>query len=147
EIPVIDSLGGQQMLVGVLMSHNGDALSIEPRIAVRMVEMPVGVDQISDRIAAQTGGRLQYPRARGGDAGVDEHLAVATGPNRNVAARALEDAHVATQVVDLDGRLGGLVTDKINDAAGLRVGLWRAEPATGRCKARCSRTTDAETAT
>src|SRR5215469_9680557 len=105
------------------MGNNGCAFRIQPRIAVRVVEVPVGVDQMSDRITAKTVGSLQYPFARGGDSGVDEHLAIAAGQDRDITPGALEDAYVATQFVDLDGRFGGLVTDKIDDVACFRIGL------------------------
>ena len=44
EIPVVDSLGGQQMFVGVLMGDNGCPFRIQPLIAVRVIEVPVCVD-------------------------------------------------------------------------------------------------------
>jgi hypothetical protein len=68
-------------------------------------------------------GGLQYPRAGGGDAGIDEHLAVAAGQYRDVATRAFEDAHVATELVSFGGRHGRMVADKVNDAARLVVRL------------------------
>jgi hypothetical protein len=45
----------------------------------------VGVDQVRDRIGAEIGERLGHLRARDGDAGVDEHLAVGSGQHRDVS--------------------------------------------------------------
>jgi hypothetical protein len=61
--------------VSVLVDDNRGAFPIEPLVAVRMVEMPVGIDQVGDRTGAEVVGRLQYSWTRGGNAGVDEHLA------------------------------------------------------------------------
>ncbi|HST11965.1 MAG TPA: FCD domain-containing protein [Terriglobales bacterium] len=38
--------------MGILMSDNGGSFRIQPLIAVRVIEMPVRVDQMADRIAA-----------------------------------------------------------------------------------------------
>ena len=43
EIPVLDPLSGQEMFVSVLMSENGCPFVIQPLIAVRMIEVTVGV--------------------------------------------------------------------------------------------------------
>ena len=128
------------------MGDNSGAFRIQPRIAVRMVEVPVGVDQVSDRIAAETIGSLQYSWARGCDAGIDEHLAVATGQDGNVAAGALENADVAAQLVDFDWRLRGSVTDKIDYVAGFRECLPWSEPAARSREGRRPDATEAEVA-
>ena len=85
--------------------------------------MPVGVDQMSDRIAAEAVGGLQDSLAGRGDSGIDEHLAIGTGQDSDIAARAFKDADVAAQSMDLDGRLGRVITDQIHDIACLGVGL------------------------
>ena len=41
KIPVLDSLGDQQMLVGVLMGDDGRPFRIQPLVAVRVIEVPM----------------------------------------------------------------------------------------------------------
>ena len=118
------------------MGDNGCPFRIKPLIAVRVIEVPVCVDQVLDRIAAKAVYGFENSRPGYSDRGIDEYLAVGTRDNRNITARALENADIAAQLVDLDGRLGGVVTDQIHDVAGLGVGLLRAEPASGGCKSR-----------
>jgi hypothetical protein len=52
------------MLVGVLMRDDGRALRIQPLIAVGVIEVPMRVDQVLDRIAAEAIGGFQNARAR-----------------------------------------------------------------------------------
>ena len=99
------------------------ACRMQPFIAVGVIEMPMGVDQVLDRIGAEFACGLQDPRTRRGDSSVDEHLAVGTGEDRDVAARALEDADVATKLMNLDGSLGRIFADQFHDVAGFGIGL------------------------
>src|SRR5713101_2239390 len=135
------------MPAGILMGQNGYPFRIQPLIAVRVIEMPVGVDQMSDRIAAEAVGDLEDSRAGCGDSGIDEHLAISAGQDSDIAARALENADVAAQHMDLDGRLGGVITDQIHDIACLGVGLRGAQPAACGCKRGSRYATEAESAT
>ena len=109
--------------------------------------MPVGVDQMSDRIAAEAVGGLQDSGTGCGDSGIDEHLAIGTGQDSDIAARALENADVAAQPMDLDGRLGGVITDQIYDIACFRVGLRGAQPRARGCKRGGGHAAEAEAAT
>src|ERR1700758_3234471 len=98
------------MLLGILMGQNGRPFRIQPCIAVRVIEMPMRVDQMCDRITAKAVDGLEDSRAGCGDSSIDKYLAVGASQNTYVAARALKDADVATQLVDLDGGLGGVIT-------------------------------------
>ena len=114
--------------MGVLMGDNGCSFRIQPLIAVRVIEVPVRVDQVLDRIVAEAIGCFQNARAGCGDSGIDEHLAVDACQDSDVAAGALEDADVAAQLVNLDGRLRSLITDQIHDVARFGEGAARREP-------------------
>ena len=70
EIPVLDSLGDQQMLVGVLVGDDGRPFRIQPLVAVCVIEVPMRVDQVLDRIAAEAIGGFQDARAGYGDPGI-----------------------------------------------------------------------------
>jgi hypothetical protein len=75
---------------------------MQPFIAVRVIKMPVGVDQMSDWLRAYAGERLGNPRARSGDAGVYQKFAIAAGEHGNVAARAIEDSDIAAKFGNRD---------------------------------------------
>ena len=102
---------------------------MQPLVAVGMVEMPVRVDEMRDRLGAEIGQRLGHLRARDADAGVDQHLAVGSGEDRDVAAGAFEHADVVAQLVGHDRRSRGAVLDQADEAARLRKGLAGCEPA------------------
>jgi hypothetical protein len=51
-----------------------------------MVEVPVGVDYVPDRIAAEAVGRLEDSWARCRDPGIDEDLAIRARQHGDVSA-------------------------------------------------------------
>ena len=51
-------------------------------------------------------------------------------------ARALEDTDLIAQLVNLDGRLGGVVTDQVHNVARFGESLSRREPSSGRKRGR-----------
>ena len=74
--------------MGVLMRDNGGSLGVHPCVAVSMVEVPVGVDQVLDRIAAEAVGRLEDSWARCRDPSIDENLAMfPPDPSRMLTSR------------------------------------------------------------
>jgi len=74
------------MLGGVLMGDDDGSLGVQPCIAVGMVEVPVGVDQMPDRIAAKAIGRLEDSYARYGDPSIDEDLTVRPRQHGDISA-------------------------------------------------------------
>src|SRR6516165_11644661 len=52
------------MLVGVLVRDDGGSLGVQPCVAVGMIEVPVGVDQVPDWIAAEAVGGFEDSWAR-----------------------------------------------------------------------------------
>ena len=56
----------------VFMRKDGSTLRVQPLISVRVVEMPVGVDQVFDRLTAKAANRFQNLRASRSDTRVDE---------------------------------------------------------------------------
>ena len=99
------------MLVGVFMGDNGCPFRIQPLIAVRVIEVPVRVDHMLDRIATEATGLFQDARAGYGDPGIDEHLAVGACQDTNIPTRTLQDTDVTAEPVNFDGCFRGLVTD------------------------------------
>ena len=84
------------------MRKDGGALLVQPLVAVRVVEVPVGVYQVFDRIAAEVVDGFEDARPCRGDAGIDKQFAVGACQNGDVATRALDDRDIATQLVELN---------------------------------------------
>jgi hypothetical protein len=129
------------------MREDRGALVVQPFVAVGMIEVPMGIDQMFDRVGAEAVGSFQDARLRGGDAGIDKNLAVGARQHGDIATRAFEDADIAAQLVDLDLRLRGVVADQVDNGAGLGVGLRRAQPTAPGNKADSGRATQAKTTT
>ena len=80
------------------------APSVQPLVAVGVVEVPVRVDQMPDRLGTEACQRLGDLRPRAGNAGVDEELAVRAGEDRDVAARTHQHTDPAAQAMHGDLR-------------------------------------------
>ena len=100
-----DLLGGAEALAGVFVGDDGGAGGVEPLVAVGVVEVPVGVDEVLDGVVGDGGEGLGDLGAGGGEAGVYEELAVGAGEDEDVAAGAHEDADVSAEL--LGGDFGG----------------------------------------
>jgi hypothetical protein len=136
-VPVLHSLNYGQMLARVLLRDDLRTDRIQPFVAVGVIEMPVRVDQVRDRVAADIGQGLGDLRARYTNAGIDKNFTVGAGQHGNVAAGALEYADIISQLMRHDGRYRRAVLDQADDAACFRKGLARCQPAIcrGECRA------------
>src|SRR5689334_21273185 len=126
------------------MCKDSSALLVKPLVAVCMIEMPVGVDQVFDRIAAEIVDRFENAGARPGDAGIDKKFAIGARQDSDVAPRTLDDRDIAAQLVELNGRFRCVVANQVHDVAWLGSGLCGAEPAAVGAEASGDRTADAE---
>lgn len=110
----------------VFMRKDGGTLRVQPLIAVSVVEMPMGVDQVFDRIAAEAVDNAQNAWAGHSDSCIDEQLAVGTWKNSDIATRAFNDGDITPEFVDLEGRFRRVITNRVHDISGLGVGFcWR----------------------
>src|SRR5258708_28064982 len=69
EIPTFDSCAHRKVPARILMSCYLSANRVKPFVAVRVIEVPVGVDEVPDGIGADVGQCLGDPRSRGSNAG------------------------------------------------------------------------------
>jgi hypothetical protein len=127
-IPVLDALDFRQMSFRVLMGDDPGAGRVQPFVAVGVIEMPVGVDQVRDRLAAERLQRLGELRTRHTDAAVDQDLAVGARQHGDVAARSFEHADIVAQPVGHDRRRCGAVLDQAHEAARFGKRLSRRQP-------------------
>src|ERR1700730_19240722 len=93
------------MLVRVLLRDDFRAGRMQPIVAVAWIEVPVRVDEVRDRIGAESGERLGELGTRYADAGIDEDLAIHSRQHGDVAAGALEHADIVSQLISLDGAI------------------------------------------
>src|SRR4029079_19555963 len=116
---------------------DGPPFRIHPCVAISGIEVPMRIDQVPDRVAAELVGSLENAQTRGCNAGIDEDLAVSSGEDVYVASGAFEDADVAAQLMDGNWDLGGGVTDQIDDVARRRLGFAGGQPPFRGCECRC----------
>ena len=105
------------MLARILMGEDGRSFCIQPPVTVRMIEVPMGVDQMADRIIAQAVDGLQDPQTRCGDASIYEYFAVRSGEDSDIAAGTFKYTDIVTELVDSDRGLSGMVADQVYDVA------------------------------
>lgn len=72
---------------------------MEPLIAVSVIEVPVRVYEVSDRLATQLQERFCQSRSRDGDASFYENFSILAAKDRDVSARTLQDAYVIPKLV------------------------------------------------
>ena len=109
--PVVDAGRFRQVLDGLRRADDGGAGSVHPGVAVGVVPVVVGVDQVFQRRRAdlvQGGGQLVF---RHGDAGVDDEFTLRAVVHDDVAAGAVQHADIAAQRLDGDVGLGGGFVD------------------------------------
>ncbi len=118
---------------------------MQPLVAVGVVEMPVSVDQLPDRIGTEACESLENARSCGRYTGIDQELPVVAGQHGHIAARALEHTDIATKLVDPDRSKRSRFPDAVNDITGLSKDLARCQPSARRRERRDAETAQAET--
>src|SRR5580692_1387044 len=109
---------------------------MEPLVSAGVIEVPMRVDQVRHRLGAQAGQGLAELRTRHAYSADDQHLSLRSRQNGNIAARALEDAYVPSQIVGRHWRRCRTVFDESYEPTRLCKGLARRKPPTSRCKGR-----------
>ena len=66
----------REPLARVFVRDNGRSSVVEPVVAIRVVEVPMCVDQVLDRIVADAGKGLCDSGPGHGDAGIDQQFAI-----------------------------------------------------------------------
>src|SRR5262249_26544895 len=100
-----------------------------------MIEVPVGVDEVFDRIAAKAVDGFQDAWAGGGNASIDEERAVFAGQDGDIPARSLDDGDLATQLVDRDRHSRCGIADRVDNVPCLDKSLRGRQPAAFRAEA------------
>ena len=103
EVPACYARARGEMFARVLMGENRGARSMQPFIAVGVVEVPMRVDEMLDRVGANASQGLGDLGTRTSKTGVDEELTVASRKNGDISSRAKENTHVSTEALNADG--------------------------------------------
>src|SRR5215510_7811194 len=77
EVPIFNARRSAEMFSCVLVRGNFSADRMQPFVPVGVIKMPVRVDQVFDRIAAEVRQCFSYPSPCAWNAGVDEKLPIA----------------------------------------------------------------------
>ena len=122
---------------GFLLCVNGRAGFMQPGIAFAVIEMPVRVDQMFDRIAADARQRCRQRGACGAKARLYEELAIGSGEDGDVAARAQDHVQIVAHTLNRQFRRGGVVAHGGNDSFLLSEGLVTSQHRRRSGEARC----------
>ncbi len=79
-------MGSGEAFAGFLVSNDGGAGFVEFEIAVGVVEVKVGIDQIFERQRIDIGEGFEYCGGGIDDAAVDDNFALGAGEDADVAA-------------------------------------------------------------
>ena len=116
EVPIFHSRAGGEMFPGIFVSGNCRACGVHPFIAIRVIEMPMRVHKMFNRVATDPLQRLGNLWARAQISRVDNEFAIGAGQDRDVATRADERANICSKCLSGDLGLGATRTsasDKI----------------------------------
>jgi hypothetical protein len=97
------------MLARVLLRHDAGSGFVQPLVAAGVIEVPVSVDQLLDRVhidARQSRGNV-WPR--GDDSCIHEELSVGAGKNGDISTRAQKNADIAAKGFNCDLRRGSFL--------------------------------------
>src|ERR1035438_1732401 len=86
------------MLEGVLVRGDLRADGMQPFITVGVIEVPVRVDEMFDRIGTETFQRLSNSRTRRGNPGVHQEFAVLSGEHGYVATGTFKHTDIPAQL-------------------------------------------------
>jgi len=116
EIPTFDSCAHRKVLSCVLVSSDLGTYRVKPLVAVSMIEMPMCVYQVPDRIGADVRQRFTDRGSRRSDAGIHEQLSIGACQHGDISTGAFEHAYIATQFMSCNFGRGGRAAESIDRA-------------------------------
>ena len=78
-VPVFDSLDLREMLARITVRNDLCADRMEPFVSTGVIKVLMGIDQVCDRLGAETGQGFSKLRARHANSAINEHLSVGIG--------------------------------------------------------------------
>src|SRR5260370_28314898 len=102
-----DARGLGKMLARVLVGKDAGSGLMDPLVAPGVVEVPVGVDQLLDRIGVDACDGLFDVWTGSDDFGIYEDLSIGAGENGDISTSAQEDTYISSKVLNRDFRCGG----------------------------------------
>src|SRR5215467_11571692 len=104
------------MFLRVLVRHDGRTDRMQPFVTVRVIEMPMRVHKMFNRVATDSIQRLGNLWTRAQISRVDNEFSIGPGQDRNIATGTDEHTHTSSKRLSRDLRLGATRTsagDKI----------------------------------
>ena len=86
----------------IFLGDDRRAFVMQPVISIGVIEVPVCVDQVPDRIAADARQRIGDRSARHCNSGINQQLSIRTGEHGDIATGAHQHADVSAQLLDGD---------------------------------------------
>jgi hypothetical protein len=99
------------MFPRVLVCGYFRAARMKPFVTVGVIEVPMGVNQVLDRIGAEGIERIGDPSSGAWDTGIDEKFPIAAGEHGNISAGTFKNADVAAQLRNSNLRAGSRVSN------------------------------------
>ena len=120
------------------MRGNFSADRVQPFVAVSVVEVPMRIDQMFDRIVAKTRQRFNYSRFCAWYTGIDKEFSIPTREHGDISAGTFKNADIAAQLRDRDLRVCRRITNRHNRTFGGGEQSAGHQPNAGSCNnARC----------
>src|SRR5216684_1072898 len=127
-VPLLYSRSRGKALQCVFLGDDCSAKTVHPFIAVGMIPMPVGIDQILERGLTNAIERRLNPGPRHSDTSIDQQLPFRTCEHGDVPARTHQHADVAAQALNADLRVGSRFVNLGDGTFALSKNSGRSEP-------------------
>ena len=79
------------------MRRDGRSGRVRPGVAVRVIDVPMGIDELPDRVRTQAVEGRHYARFGDREPGVDKKLAILASEDGDISAGTFQNADIATQ--------------------------------------------------
>jgi hypothetical protein len=106
------------MLAGILVGNNLCSGRMEPLVSAGMIELPMSIDQVCDRLGVQTRQGFSELGTRHANSTINEYLSVGTRQDGNIATGSFENTHISAQLIRSYRRRRRTVFDKTDKPPG-----------------------------
>src|SRR3984885_7561256 len=134
-----DERGLGKMFARVFVRQDTGSGFMDPLVATGMVEMPVGVDQLFDRIRVDARESFRDVWTCGDDLCIHHQLSVRACQNGDISTSAQKDTDIASKVLNRDLCRCSFLERTRNDATCLGDQVSRGKAGSGDCEASSSK--------
>src|SRR4030095_14422224 len=124
KVPTFDSCRDRKVFARIFVGGDLSSHRMQPFVAVSMIKVPVGIDQVLNRIGANTCQCFVNSRSRRINTSIDEKFPIAAGEHGNISTRTFKNADVAAQLRNGNLRAGSRVSNGNDRTFGGGDGTW-----------------------